>query len=86
MESNGAELYKKSHRRCSIKKAILKKTHALESLFNKVAGFQGLQLYEKETPTQFFFSECCYIIKNTYFEEHLLMANHLNEVRHLCIQ
>ena len=31
----------------------------------------GLQLYQKETPTQVFFCEICEIFNNTYFEEHL---------------
>ena len=33
--------------------------------------FPGLQLYQKETPTQLFSGEYCEIFKNTYFEEHL---------------
>ena len=41
-----------------------KKTPVLESLFNKVGG---LQLYEKETPTQVFSWEYCKIFKNISF-------------------
>ena len=33
-----------------------------------------LQPYQEETPTRMFSSEYCKIFKNTYFEEHLLMA------------
>ena len=46
----------------------------LESLFNKVAGLQGLQLYSKKTPTQMFSREHCENFKNTYFEEYLQTA------------
>ena len=42
----------------------LKNTTVLESLFNNVVG---LQLYEKETPTQVFSCEYCEIFKNTFF-------------------
>ena len=51
-----------SHRGCSIKKVFLtflniqRKTPALVSIFNKVAG---LQPYQKETPTQVFSCEYC---------------------------
>ena len=41
------------------------------SIHKKVAG---LELIEKETPTQLFSSEYCEFLKNTYLEEHLLMA------------
>ena len=34
----------------------------------------GLQLYEKETPTQVFSCEHCEIFNNNYFEEHLRTA------------
>ena len=53
---------------------IHRQTPVLESLFNKVAGHNGLQLYEKETPTQVLCCEYCEIFKNTYFEEHLRTA------------
>ena len=43
----------------------------MESLFDKVVG---LQLYEKETPTQVFFCEYYEIFKNTYFEKHQRMT------------
>ena len=58
-------------RRCFLKEACLKihrKTPALESLFNKVAG---LQLYKKATPTHLFFYGYCEIFKNSFFIEHL---------------
>ena len=35
---------------------------------------QGLQLYQKQTPTQVLSCEYCEIFKNTYFEEHLQTA------------
>ena len=35
---------------------------------------EGLQLYQKETPTQVFSCEYCEIFKNTYFGEHLRTA------------
>ena len=47
--------YGSSHRRCSVKKSCS----------------AGLQLYEKETPTQVIFCEICEFYKNNYFEEHL---------------
>ena len=43
----------------------------LEPLFNKSYRLEGVQLYQKETPTQVFFCEYCEIFKSTYFEEHL---------------
>ena len=42
----------------------------LGSLFNKVAGL-GLQLNQKETPSEVSSHETCEIFKNTYFKEHL---------------
>ena len=47
----------------------------LESLFHKVVG---LQLYQKETPTQVFFGEYCEIFKNLYFEKHLRTTASVN--------
>ena len=35
---------------------------------------KGVQLYQKETPTQMLSSEYCEIFQNTYFEEHLPTA------------
>ena len=52
----------------------------LESLFNEVAG---LQLYQKETPTEVFSCEFCEIFKNTFFREHLrwlLLSIHEPEI------
>ena len=40
----------------------------LQSLFNKVAGIAGLQLYHKETPTQVLSCESCEILKNSFFK------------------
>ena len=67
-----------------MKKAVLKnfqsefrnihrKTHVLEPLFNKVAGFKACN-FIKETPTQEFSYEYCEIFKKTYFEKHLRTA------------
>ena len=38
----------------------------LESLFNKVAGFDACDVI-KETPTQVFSCKICDIVKNTFF-------------------
>ena len=46
---------------------ILRKKPVVESDFNNISGI-GLQLYQKETPTQVFFCECCEVFKNIYFE------------------
>ena len=47
---------------------ILRKKPVVESDFNNISGI-GLQLYQKETPTQVFFCECCEVFKNIYFEK-----------------
>ena len=52
-----------SYKRFPIKKAVDRKTHLSESLFNKH--------YKKETPTQVFYCKYCKVFKNIYFEEHL---------------
>ena len=61
--------FRSSHRRCSVKKVVLKnvckfhrKKPVLFSLFNIVTGLKV------------FSCEICEIFKNTYFEEHLLTA------------
>ena len=46
---------------------ILRKKPVVESDFNNISGID-LQLYQKETPTQVFFCECCEVFKNIYFE------------------
>ena len=43
----------------------------LESLFNKVARAEDLELYEEETSTQVFSCEIFEIFKNNFFTEHL---------------
>ena len=69
-----------SHRRCSMKTAVLKNfaiftgKYLCWSLF--LITFQALvlQSYKKEIPTQVFSCEYCETFKNTYFEEHLRTA------------
>ena len=46
----------------------------LESLFNKVVGFQACNFIKKETPTPVFSCEYKGVFKNTPFEEYLQMA------------
>ena len=75
-KSRGCWLLRSNHRRCFIKKAVLKtfsKFTTLESLFIKDAGLAS-NFIKIETPTQFSFYEYCGIFKNTYFEEHLPTA------------
>ena len=75
---------KRSHQRCSIKKAVLKNfaiftgdinrsIPVLQSLFNKVQSLRSETLLKK-TPTQVFSLLYCEIFKSTYFEEHLRTA------------
>ena len=49
-----------------------------KSVLKNFAVFLGKLLacifIKKETPTQVFFYEYCEVFKNTYFEEHFLMA------------
>ena len=65
------------HGRFSVKKVFLKilkisqENTVLESLFNKVAGFQACDFIKKETPTQLSSCEIRKIFEKTYFEEHL---------------
>ena len=42
----------------------------MKSLFNKVTGLEGLQLYQKETPTQVFSCKYYETFKNSFFIEH----------------
>ena len=67
---------KSSHRRCSIKKAVLKNfaifkgKHLTWSLFLiNLQAWRSATL--KKTPTQLFSFEFCEIFKNTYSEEHV---------------
>ena len=69
--------FKSSHRRCSVKKGVLKKVanftgkHLCRGLFLiKLQAFRFATLL-KETPTLVFYCEICEIFKNTYFEEFL---------------
>ena len=68
--------FRSSHRRCSIKKGVLKnfakftRKHLCQRLFfDKVADLACN--FIKKTPTQVFFCEYCEILKNTFFTEHL---------------
>ena len=70
-------LYRSSHRRCSVKRDVLKNftkftgIHLCQSLFfNKVTGGAG-NFIKKLTLAQVFFCEFCEIFKNTFFTEHL---------------
>ena len=49
-------------------KTVFKK---IRNIYMKVTG---LQLYQKETPTEMFSSEYCEILMNAYFKKPLLMA------------
>ena len=70
-------LCRTSHRRCSIKKGVLKNfkedigRHLCQNLiFNKVAGLRMATL-RKETLAHVFSFEFCEIFKSTFFTEHL---------------
>ena len=94
-------LFRSSHRRCFIKKAVLKHfaiftwKHLCWSLFLiKLQPFRSATLL-KETPTQLFSCDYCEIFKNTYFEEHLGRAasvyskgllKYKNCVKKICFQ
>ena len=47
---------------------IHRKTLVSESLFNKVAGFQGYNFIKKKIPTQVYSCKYCEIFKNIYFK------------------
>ena len=68
---------KLSHRRCFVKKGVLKNfakltgKHLCQSLFlNKVAG-RACNFIKKESLAQVFSCEFCEFFKNTFFTEHL---------------
>ena len=68
-------MFRSSHRRCSVKRGILRNfakftgKHLCQSLFfNKVAACNFTQ---KETLAQVFSCEFCEISKNTFSTEHL---------------
>ena len=65
-EQNPKDETKKRHRRCSVKKVLLK--------------YSGLQLYKQENPTQVFSCEIFKIFKNTYLEKHLQTATSKQKV------
>ena len=76
---------KSRHRRCSVKKGVLKnftnftrKHQCWSPFFNKVAG--AYDFIKKETPTQVFSCEICEIFKNTYFEEHLRTTDSIKSI------
>ena len=57
------EFFRSSHRRCFMKKAVLRKA---------VRNFHRKPVTEAQT--QMFSTKYCKILKSTYFEEHMLMA------------
>ena len=57
------EFFRSRHRRCFMKKALLK---------HIAINITDLQLYWNETPILLFSSEYCEIFKDTYFKGHLL--------------
>ena len=63
-------MFRSSHRKCTIKNKIFSKSQGKHLCWSL---FLGLQLYQKETPTQVFSYYYCQIFK-TYFEEHLQTA------------
>ena len=67
-----------SHRRCSLKKGVLKKfqrkTSVLKSLFNKIADLQACNLLIKRDSTKDIFCKICQIFQKTYFGERLRMT------------
>ena len=70
---NKCSFIRSNHRRCSVKKGVLKNfskfigKHLCWSLFlNKITGW-GLHFIKKETPTQVLSCEFCEIFKNTFF-------------------
>ena len=71
--------YRSSHRRCSVKKGVLRNftkftgKHLCQSIFfNKVAGLSPATLLKKILWQRGFSCEFCEISKNTFFTEHLL--------------
>ena len=67
--------------RCSVKKSVPKnfanstgKYLCWNLLSLKSQALQGLQLYQKDSPTQVFSCEICKTFKNTCFVEHLQAA------------
>ena len=51
--------------------AIFTGKHLCWSLFNKVAGWEACNFFEKETPTHVSSCEYCKVFKNSFFTEHL---------------
>ena len=73
-------MFRSSHRRCSVKKAVLKNVtnltgqHLCWSLFLiKLSALKACNFIQ-ETPTQELSCEHCEVFKSTYFEKHLLTA------------
>ena len=67
-----------SHKRCSVKKGVLRnftkltgKHLCLGLFFNKVTGLRPATLLKKETLAQVLSCEFCEISNNTYITEHL---------------
>ena len=76
-----------SHRRYSIKKLLLRiSQYSQENTcvgvsFSQSCRPRGLQLYEKETPTQVLSCECSEILKNKYFEKRLRTAASCEKIK-----
>ena len=75
-----ATIRRRSHRRCSIKKSVLRnfaeftRKHLCQSLFlNKFAGLRSAacNFIKKETQIQVFSCEFCKIFKNIFITEHI---------------
>ena len=70
-------LFRSSHRKCSVKKSVLKNftnftgKHLCWSLFLISLQVFGPATLLKYTPTLMFSYEICKTFKNTYFEKHL---------------
>ena len=84
---NSSTIFRSSHRRCSIKNAIIKhfviftEKHLCCGLFfNNVAGHQACNFIGKGTPRQIYSCKNREICKKTYFEENLRMASFLESV------
>ena len=68
-------LFRSSHQRCFIKKAVLKNfaTFTWKHMCWSLCLIK-LQTFRPVTPTQVFSCDYCEIFKNSYFEEHLRTA------------
>ena len=63
--------YKSIHRRCSVKKSVLRKTSVSESPFLTKLQTLACSFIKNETLTQMFSCKFCVTFKNRFFTEHL---------------